>query len=1353
MNHRNRFTPAWPSLFLAAAFVRPSPSPSFAADTSLRTYDFYQPQVKHVVIHEGRLTAEHYGYNHMASVEWFDGRFHAVWGGHAASHKEGVPGQVNLWATSPDFEAWSPPVELARSGAHPVPPDAQGKQWQPNLLNFHDRQLWCVWSFSSHDADLEGLYLSTLDRGGSEWRHRRIRQRHNVGDLSCEIFASQNPVLLPSGRVLAPVTLIGRPGDGGTGTRRWNACYFTDDDGATWACSDLVSSVDDAASQWEPFFYRQRDGHIRAFMRNSVKGEANRGIPPANQQRLTTVGTGADKGTPVRFPDDPVFSFMETANCRPQVFQLAGGRYCLLQQDAFVNHTDYPSRVNVALHFSRSGADDFVAGPPLSRPGVISAYPQGVEHDGVLYAAYTTGPGNFPRSIEGAIVTPAPQGDQYYVWPRSKELVRLEETTNKSGTTKMLRANPDARTALPRLTTVEQRRAIQFAGRASAGVDIDPVDFAAGQSLEFRFEAKVLRLQPAGMLVLCSLGDRIPIRLGMPANRPGRLYACTRNQWEPVCDFAIQRWHTLRVTARGADFTVAVDDQPPRAFPNPLVNPSPRLYLGDGFEVDYIPSNNGSEFLIDLASLGTTVGRGPVPSSVASPPDAAWHTYGVYQPHIERAIVVDAAEQPLRYNHDSSVAWFRDRWICVWNANTIPLEGAPGQLNYESTSRDGLTWSAPRAAFSDSGRCANPVPCPKGTQWQPNLLVVGDRLWCLWSQNSRDAHHGCYLSILDSPDGLWTNRLLTWDGQADPVIDGQPFRLFPTQNPVRLRTGRVLAPVTMMGRSAATNAATVKDAWGAKVKRNSVIYTDDDGATWRVSPGTTLPGLDWRQWEPTVFEQPDGSVLMFARNNQIGAFEGTNASPEQALVWSRSTDGGASWTPHAFVPLQTVVSRMHVMRQPGSDRYLMLHNDWPAGRFCADRRNLALFVNRGGGIDFTAGTGLTDREPEVAYPQMDIHDNAMLFTYSQGPCGLRNIRAVRVSPLPDPDRLHLYPRSNVPPPPRCDIVIGVLELSGGRSLACRTAPAVAPDRVRLEAEVNPDDDGTLFDNRGPRGGFVWGVAGIGYVHLGDPPGNIRSTLPVPRGRWSRVGVAIDYPRGEVVFSVNDTTERLAFKPGRRSLAGASATLFGPNLASSSLTSFEGAIRHLVIDGTNRIFDASRPDALGAFRVPSAASVPDHAPNPAPAGADDALLRLAGDASAGVELAANERAAGDIVELAFEFRIENGAIATLCTAGDANHPARVLLRDGELLLCSGTQTNRCGNTARDAWQRIVLVTGADITRVTLDDLPPAEARHASQATWVYLGEGYPRAPASNDGRIAFRNVRSRILRGARKEFVP
>lgn len=728
----------------------------------------------------------------------------------------------------------------------------------------------------------------------------------------------------------------------------------------------------------------------------------------------------------------------------------------------------------------------------------------------------------------------------------------------------------------------------------------------------------------------------------------------------------------------------------------------------------------------------------------------AWRTYAVYQPRIERTVVVDAAEQPLRYNHDSSVAWFRDRWFCVWNANTTPSEGAPGQLNVVSTSPDGLTWSPPQPVFSDPARSANPVPCPTGTQWQPNLLVVGDRLWCLWSQNSKDTHNGCYFSTLDTPDGLWTNRLLTWNGQDEPVIDGHPYRLFPSQNPLRLASGRVLAPVTMIG-PASTNAAAGANAWYGREKRNSVLVTDD-GVTWRVSPGTVLPGLEWRQWEPTVFEQPDGSVLMFARNNFIPAFERAAIRPEEALTWSVSRDAGMTWTPHAYVPLETVVSRMHVLRQPGSDRFLMLHNDWPAGRFGVDRRNLALFVNRGGGIDFVAGTGLTGREPEVAYPQMDIQGDALLFTYSQGPCALRNIRAVRVSPLPAPDQLYLYPRANLPVPRLCTVANGTLTLQGGASLTCRTAPGIAADRVRIDVDVKPDDHGVLFDNRGATSGFVWGLSGSAFVHLGDPAKNLRSSLPVPCARWSHLGVSIDYPKGEVHFTLNSQTERIAFKPGRRSLAGRTATLFGPNLATSTLAAFEGEVHSLILDGTNRLFDVTSPAGLTQYGGTSGTAETRASETSActvPAGPDGRpLLRLAGAASAGVELPANERAAGDLLEFEFAFRLECGVTGTLCTVGDACHPARVVVRNGSILLQAAGISQPCGAARPGTWQRLALSSRADTTRVMLDRAPAAAVRHTPQANWLYLGEGYPSSSPSGDIAVTLdlTSIRSRITEG-------
>ena len=754
----------------------------------------------------------------------------------------------------------------------------------------------------------------------------------------------------------------------------------------------------------------------------------------------------------------------------------------------------------------------------------------------------------------------------------------------------------------------------------------------------------------------------------------------------------------------------------------------------------------------------------PAPQALSELSEEGWQHYTVYQPRIERSFVVDASTQPLRYNHDSTIAWFRDRWFCLWNANTVPREGAPGQLNYVSTSRDGITWSAPLSAFSDTERCANPVPCLQGTQWQPNLLVINDTLWALWSQASKDGHKGCYLSVLESPDGKWVNRQLSWNGKLDPVIDGRAFRLFPTQNPIRLSTGRVLAPVTMMG-PVSTLAPPRKTGWAWLEKRNSVIYSDDVGATWQLSPGTVLPGLDWRQWEPTVFEQPDGSVLMFARNNIIPGKEDVAVITAETLTWSVSHDCGATWSPHAFVPLQTVISRMHVLRQSPaarpvpSDRYIMIHNDWLSGTFCADRRNLALFVNRGGGIDFVAGTALTGREYQVAYPQMFLHGDTLLASYSQGACALRNIKVVRVSPLPDPDRFYIYPRANLPQLPCCAIKDKALVINGGLSLKGRVAPIVSPDGLSCAAWVRPNAGGVFFDNRNSQDGFVWGLSGSCFVHLGEPSKNIRSTLVVARDRWNYVGVTINYAKGEVLFFVNGAYERISFKPGNRSMRGSSSTIGGANLAASSLPAFEGAFRALALYGTNYLSVAQHHTLFESQSVilpqkratllldPSDASalVRDFVLPVTTAAAPESvqtaeidgrhILRFSGGASAGIELAANERADGDAVELTFSFMVEQGGGQTICTVGDANQSARVVFEKGEILLTSPDQSRSCGKVTPGVWQQLALSTHGDVTRVTLDSNSPVELRHTPEATWIYLGEGF-RSSSLSTGHSVF-----------------
>ena len=135
------------------------------------------------------------------------------------------------------------------------------------------------------------------------------------------------------------------------------------------------------------------------------------------------------------------------------------------------------------------------------------------------------------------------------------------------------------------------------------------------------------------------------------------------------------------------------------------------------------------------------------------------------------------------------------------------------------------------------------------------------------------------------------------------------------------------------------------------MKRDTVLYTDDDGKTWHLSPGTTIAELPWACWEPTVWETDDGLVHMIRRNNNwIDVSKGGDPATRM-MTHSISRDQGRTWTPYRFVPVETISSRAHVLPSAGG-RFIMVMNDWRKGRFPMDRQNGAIWFNRGGGFDF-----------------------------------------------------------------------------------------------------------------------------------------------------------------------------------------------------------------------------------------------------------------------------------------------------------------------------------------------------------------------------------------------------------------
>ncbi|MBT3375152.1 MAG: exo-alpha-sialidase [Lentisphaerae bacterium] len=822
----------------------------------------------------------------------------------------------------------------------------------------------------------------------------------------------------------------------------------------------------------------------------------------------------------------------------------------------------------------------------------------------------------------------------------------------------------------------------------------------------------------------------------------------------------------LRLSVRAA--TIG-SGRPQRVFRNPL--PIVTALFGLGHNPTLPPSwgSVGSRRrLMFICVCGWFVW-----AEIAHAEPAPWQSYHVYRPRIEHSTVVDGDVSFLKYSHGSTVGRFGDHWICLWNANTVPIEGKPGQRIYMSTSADGVRWSLPEAAFGKNGRSVNAIPCPRGVQWQPNLLTINGELWAFWSQLSRDEHYGCYVSRLTDPDGKWENRRLLWDGRPDPVVDGQKWRVLPLANAMRLATGRILVPVTLTGRRAGDADGSL-DRWTALHKRSSVLYSDDSGVTWHVSPGTVQPERTWAQWEPTVWEKADGTVMMFARNQ--------GAAPKEdakSLLWSKSEDGGVSWTPHRFVPLQTTVSRMHNLSLPGN-RYGMVHNDWPAGLSKNRRCNLALFFSQGGGIDFAAGPGISASEPLVMYPNAWLDGDALSVSYSAG-FPPRVIRVARVSPLPDPDRLYLLPRDNVRPPNAPARVHNYLRFAGHERLEAVESFARCRDVFSAGAWIRSTGV-TLLDTRQarPKAGFVWAIKDVRpVVSLIGVPGEISPTLRLSWHEWNYVGITLERREGRVLFVVNGEAETVAFSPSALPLVGERVCVGNTSLAASALRGFRGHLRALAVYG-NQALDGAEHRwlhdrfagslgtlALGNGRAPSEEPVfqldaadsarlqavvwpvdPERGVTVVTTAAG-AVLRFAGESSAGVELSENDRSRGDVVELLLRFWVGNGNRHTICTIGDADTPARVTAAAGRVHLRVGATSIDAGPVVPGEWTSVGLATGNSVTSLRVGYGESVSVPHTPVATWMYLGEGYPPngIPDLNRFEVETASVRSRVKRPA------
>jgi hypothetical protein len=777
--------------------------------------------------------------------------------------------------------------------------------------------------------------------------------------------------------------------------------------------------------------------------------------------------------------------------------------------------------------------------------------------------------------------------------------------------------------------------------------------------------------------------------------------------------------------------------------------------------------------------------------------EGAWRSYEVYEPVIERYFISDPSTQALQYNHCSAIAFFKNRWVALWNANRRPDEAKPGQLIYMSTSLDGKTWTEPEIAFANELRSETPIPC-NHVQWQPGLIVVDGALWCFWSQLSFkngvvDEGYGAYFSVLEEPDGKWTNRRLLWEGSPDAHFDQTGFRIFVQGNPARLSTGRVLVPVCLMGkterRAQGSPFAAPDDLGQYREVRDSVLYSDDRGETWQVSPGTVLPGREWGQWEPSVVEQPDGDVRMIARNS-IKPRSTEIEILTESIVTATSHDGGKTWSALETVPIESVSQRPHVSRMdfdhrqpPGENsRFLALHADnrQVLGQGNArDRQPLSLYFKRGGGFEFEAGNAFTADEAVVHYPQMFRQKNKLLVSYTHG-VALSGIKVAHIDPLPDPERYYIFPRHRLPPDSIRPKVEGDwVRFFPNQQVVSKSVPRLDPEGFSAVAWLRSAIHGRILGTYDPKtgGGFDWAIVNGRASFQAQAAGRAGPDHGWTRyADWSQVGITVDIKEREVRFYTDGREVGRKPLPSLTTLVakGQSATVGGP---SRGIPGILGDIRYLALmpfpmsenehasfynllakelgrpemNGPAAAkpipcleFDPSRPERLSRdfdFPANMKAGIVESA-------VSDGLrvLRLYGEISAGLDLDANTRSRGDRVELRFRFRHLIGERYVLCTIGDSRVPLRLVKESGSLQIIISDSTEACGQL-KTGWNTVAIETGGDTTTISLNGGRAQSVRHSPKGTWVYLGQGYREGsyPIDSAFEIDVSSVATRVQR--------
>lgn len=354
-----------------------------------------------------------------------------------------------------------------------------------------------------------------------------------------------------------------------------------------------------------------------------------------------------------------------------------------------------------------------------------------------------------------------------------------------------------------------------------------------------------------------------------------------------------------------------VASEPNWAPPDPVENPQSRLMLD-------LPGIDRDSPVIDFTKLVVLRGE----HAVVSKGDESWE-----------------------FRLHEYLAWFDDRYWCIWSHGPVVEDKATQHVRY-ATSLDGLRWSEPQILV--------------GPPREVGYGYIARGLWI------RDGELIALASLFQEPlfrSGVLHLDAFRWSPGDSRWIPAGRVREDSMNNfsPKQLPDGHWM----MSRRNAARDVS---------VMIGGVRALDD----WEVLPLAAYTGnANQRPEEPYWYVLPDG-------RNIVGLFRNNNDS--KRLLRAFSTDNGRTWSPLVETNFPDARSKFNAVHTSRGD-YVLVSNPNPQGR-----NPLCLSVSRDGLVYTNMAVLPIDSQPQdtLQYPHVIEHDDRLLVTFS------RNKRAVEL---------------------------------------------------------------------------------------------------------------------------------------------------------------------------------------------------------------------------------------------------------------------------------------------------------------------------------------------------------------------